>query len=256
MGSVKETVKRFVPASVRREVRAALALIVALARQWVLKPLGIGVKLVPEAELRDACERALKVLTADTAPSELGDYVEFGVCHGTSMTCMARAADAVGAGGMRLIGFDSFEGLPEGVEEEDDGICWKAGDFASSEETARRNLKRAGVADDRYVLVKGWFDHTATPATAARLGVERVSLAMIDCDVYSSAVTSLAFLGPLLSDRSVLIFDDWNSGDLAAKGKGEKRAFDEFLVEHPEFEVVDELDPYTRNAHIVVVERH
>ena len=99
-------------------------------------------------------------------------------------------------------------------------------------------------------------EHTATPATAARLGWSGSPLAMIDCDVYSSAVTSLAFLGPLLSDRSVLIFDDWNSGDLAAKGKGEKRAFDEFLVEHPEFEVVDELDPYTRNAHIVVVERH
>jgi O-methyltransferase len=243
MGRARETVKRFVPAPVRHALR-----------RKVLRPMGIGVTLVPEVELQDAYERSLKVLLAAGDRAELGEYVEFGVCHGTSMACMARASDAVGLRRMRLIGFDSFEGLPEGVEDEDDGI-WRSGQYKASERTARRTLKRAGVPDHRVALVKGWFDETATPETAVRLGLQRVSLAMIDCDVYSSTVTALAFLAPLLADTSVLVFDDWNSGGLADRNEGERRAFEEWLAEHPEFQVIDELEPYVPHAHIAVIER-
>jgi len=243
MVTLKETVKRLTPEPVRHVVR-----------QRVLNPFGIGATLVPEAELQEVFERALTLLLAAPQTSALGDYVEFGVCHGTSMACMARAADAVGVGSMRLIGFDSFEGLPVGVEAEDLGV-WNTGEYRSSEKAARRNLARDGVSADRYVLVKGWFDDTATPATAERLGVRRVSVAMIDCDAYSSAATSLAFLAPLLAATSVLVFDDWHTADLAERGEGEKRAFEEWLAEHTEFDVVDELAPYNENSHIVVVER-
>jgi O-methyltransferase len=255
MGRLRDAVKRVTPTPVRTALRQKILNPLRYRfPQRVLIPLGIGPKLVPEAELRGAYERALDLLADGTGPPELGDYVEFGVCHGTSMTCMAHASKAAGVANMRLIGFDSFEGLPEGVENEDGGE-WRSGDFRSSERLARRNLKSAGVTDDRYVLVRGWFEDTATSETAARLGVERVSVAMIDCDVYSSAVTSLAFLAPLLADRAVLFFDDWNAGGLAEKGAGERRAFDEFLAAHPEYRVVDELDPYTPNAHVVVLAR-
>jgi len=254
MSRLKETVKRLTPEPLRHGFRRRILNPIRYGvLQKVLIPLGIGPKLVPEEELRKAFGAALEVLTSDG--SELGDYVEFGVCHGTSMACMAQASHAAGAGDVRLIGFDSFEGLPQGVEDEDGGE-WRSGDFRTSERLARRTLKRAGVADERYVLVKGWFDDTATSTTAERLGVERVSLAMIDCDVYSSAVTALAFLAPLLAETSVVFFDDWNSGDLAEKGQGERRAFDEFLVSHAEYEVVDELEPYARTAHVVVLRRH
>jgi O-methyltransferase len=244
MSALKQTVKRFTPEPIRRAVR-----------RRVIDPLGNGGTLVPEVELQQTYERALEVVApAGAPPSAVGDYVEFGVCHGTSMACMARAADAAGRGDMRLIGFDSFEGLPSGVEAEDLGV-WKSGEYRSSERAARRNLTRAGVARGRYVLVKGWFDDTATAATARRLGVERVPVAMIDCDAYSSTATALAFLAPVLADTSVLVFDDWHTEDLAARGEGEKRAFDEWLVAQPEFAVVDELAPYNANAHVVVVER-
>jgi O-methyltransferase len=244
MSAVRNTVKRLTPAPMRHVIR-----------QRVLDPLrGGGWRLVPEPELQEVFERALELTIGPSGRSEPGDYVEFGVCHGTSMACMARAADALGLPDLRLVGFDSFEGLPAGVEDEDLGV-WRAGEYRSTERVARRNLAHAGVSKDRYVLVKGWFDDTATTETAARLGIEQVPVAMIDCDAYSSTVTALAFLAPMLADTAVLVFDDWHTADLAANGEGEKRAFDEWLDAHAEYEVVDELAAYNENSHVVVLTR-
>jgi O-methyltransferase len=239
----RNALKQLVPESVRRRVR-----------RRVLDPIRGWTPLVPEAELRTAYVAALELLGGAEAAAVIGDYVEFGVCHGSSMACMAEASDQVGLGAMRLVGFDSFEGLPPGVDGEDDGV-WAPGDYSNSERAARRLLKSRGVAADRFVLVKGWFDDTATPATATRLGIQRVSIAMIDCDAYSSARTALAFLEPVLAERSVLFFDDWNTETLADKGEGERRAFEEWLAEHPGFSVASELPRYADNAEVLVLER-
>ena len=59
---------------------------------------------------------------------------------------------------------------------------------------------------------------------------------MIDCDLYSSARQALSFCAPLIKDQVIIFFDDWGGGgDLHEKNLGEKKAFDEFLQEHPEF---------------------
>ena len=87
----------------------------------------------------------------------------------------------------------------------------------------------------RVTLVKGWFDDTATPATAAAHGITSAGVVMVDCDNYSSAKAALRFAAPLLGRRAVVVFDDWHHAGLAERGLGEKRAFEEFLAEHPEF---------------------
>jgi hypothetical protein len=98
------------------------------------------------------------------------------------------------------------------------------------------SLDQQGIDWKRVSLVKGFYEDTLTEELIAELGLHKVSLIMIDCDLYSSAKEALDFCEPLILDEAVVFFDDWNP--LAKANKGEKRAFDEFLQEHPEFEAV------------------
>jgi hypothetical protein len=67
---------------------------------------------------------------------------------------------------------------------------------------------KAGVPPERYSVVVG--DYTKSLAPEADVPrPERVSLAYIDCDLYSSTVEVLDFLEPRLRPGSVLGFDDW-----------------------------------------------
>jgi hypothetical protein len=57
----------------------------------------------------------------------------------------------------------------------------------------------------------------------------------VDCDLYESARDVLESAAPALQDGSVLLFDDWFHYR-AHPGKGESRAFDEFLGRRPEWD--------------------
>ncbi|MDB5947611.1 MAG: uncharacterized protein JWQ33_2637 [Ramlibacter sp.] len=189
--------------------------------------------LVPPAELQGRYQAALATLSA--GGGEVGDYLEFGVFNGTSMLCMHRALLKAGLVHPRLVGFDSFEGMPTQSADEDNGV-WKPGQFFSSLEYTRARLSREGVDWKRTHLIKGWFSETATPETARRLKLQKAGVIMIDCDLYSSTVDALLFCEPLIRDRAVIFFDDWHWGSLAEQGLGERRAFDEFLARHTDIE--------------------
>ena len=185
--------------------------------------------LVNVSQLETAQAKALEYLLQWERPETLGDYLEFGVCHGTSMACMHRQLVDHALDHVRLFGFDSFCGLPEDDEE---GF-WRAGTFKADIRRTRRQLERAGVERDRTFLIEGWFSETLTAATAERHNLRKASVLMIDCDLYSAAREALDFSAPLLAEVGIVLFDDWFP--LAAENKGEKRAFDEFLQAHPEF---------------------
>jgi O-methyltransferase len=191
-----------------------------------------GLTLVPELDLQRSYEAALRLLGTDVRTSSSA-YLEFGVYVGTSMACMYRAASRVGASGLRLVGFDSFLGMPEGLEAEDDPR-WHAGTLYSDLELTRRNLARLDVPLDRIDLVPGWFEESLTDGTRNRLGLERASVVMVDCVLSSSTRVALEFCAPLIRDRTIVFFDDWAELDLADRGLGERAAFDAWLVDHPE----------------------
>lgn len=173
-----------------------------------------------------------------------GDCLEFGVYTGTTLACLYRAVEGLGLDGVRIFGFDSFEGMPATAGDEA-GDHSRAGMFRAGLDETAASLARAGVDMDRVTLVKGWFDDTLTEENRARLGIERVRLAMLDCDVYSSAKAALDFCAPLLADRAVLVFDDWVHG---GAGAGEQRAFRELLTEHPELRA-EEIGAYPAAGH-------
>ncbi|WP_346055227.1 class I SAM-dependent methyltransferase [Amycolatopsis dongchuanensis] len=140
-----------------------------------------------------------------------GNVVEFGTWQGHSTRVIR---DELWRGrlwgrgrGKRIFACDSFEGLAEDYEH------LKAGTFATAVP------KLTGVR-----IVKGYFDQTLTPELAAEVGT--VSFAHLDADLYSSTVTALKWLTPLLRPGSVLLFDE-----LLGEDPAEARALAEWTEE-------------------------
>jgi Macrocin-O-methyltransferase (TylF) len=110
-----------------------------------------------------------------------GCALEFGVADGDSLRVIA--------GYMPVVGFDSFEGLPE------DFGPYPAGSFACD--------IPAGLS-----LVSGWFAHTLPTFDFNALAP--IGLVHIDCDLYSSTATVLDHVGPHLRADCYLVFDEWH----------------------------------------------
>jgi hypothetical protein len=201
---------------------------------WKLSPRPWGYPLpsgglVNETELRPHYRNALQSLLETHGPEGIGDYVEFGVYRGNSLLLMYDELLRAGLDHVRLFGFDSFAGLPS-----DDEGFWEEGSFSADYERVVRALNQRRVDQRRVALVKGFFSDTLNDEFLAKHNLRRVSIVMIDCDLYSSAKQALDFCRPLLDGEAIIFFDDWNP--LANKNKGEKRAFEEFLRENPVFE--------------------
>jgi len=204
-----------------------------------------GYRLVPQEELKRKYREALLLLSKNEEAQSLGDYLEFGVCHGSSMACMHHALKNLGFDHVRLFGFDSFEGMPDEADIEEGN--WYAGQFKSDENFTRKFLTQQGVQWNRVTLVKGWFTDTLNPQLIKQHQITKASVIMIDCDLYSSTKVALDFCTPLIQEQAVIFFDDWNSDNLAEQNLGEKLAFDEFLNANPHF-TAEELGSYTEKA--------
>lgn len=136
-------------------------------------------------------------------------YLEFGVHRGESI---ARWAELLENPACRLVGFDSFEGLPED---------WTAVDRKGTFSTAGA---MPATRDPRVSFVKGWFDATLPgfrPPPHERLVLH------FDADLYSSTRTALLALEPYMSVGTYLLFDEFSDRN------HELRAFDEFWAARP-----------------------
>ena len=207
--------------------------------------------LVPSTQLTT---RMVEVLTylRDHSSSEIGNYAEFGVYNGTSMICMYDAMTKLALSQPKLIGFDSFLGLPLDVGDEDGGV-WRPGQFTCPIEKTLENLAGRHVPIERVDLIAGWYKDTLEDPKS-RIAVGTVSVVMIDSDAYSSANLALSFVGPLLADVSAIMFDDWKLNDLDIKNLGEYRAFSEFLDANPNFDVIAQRG-YNRKSKIFILRR-
>ncbi|MFN8418045.1 MAG: TylF/MycF/NovP-related O-methyltransferase [Anaerolineae bacterium] len=196
--------------------------------------LGARRELVPTDTLTRTYYDALKLLTLRHHPSAIGDYLEFGVYQGSSLSCMFHALQSLGYEQPRLFGFDSFEGTPEEAAQEE--TTRQPGEFNSSLGYTTTFLEGKGVDMSRVYLVKGWYKDTLNGAITRAYRITEASLIMIDCDLYSSTVAALEFCEPLIKTNTLIFFDDWATDDLDQRHQGERRAFEEFLQQHPYFE--------------------
>jgi O-methyltransferase len=228
------TVARYAPRSVRQRIAQAKAQVhhVELRHRVMNRP-----RLVPEPQLRGLLSRALRALMDRHGRESLGDYLEFGVYNGTSLTCMYRELVALDLPRVRLFGFDSFKGFPPSAAHEDEGR-WQPGRCHSPLDFTTAVLEAEGVDPSRLTLVPGWFSDTLKNATSRRHQITKASVVMVDCDLYSSTKEALEFCAPLITDEAVVIFDEWRVSRFPDKTLGEKKAFLEFLEERRCFSAV------------------
>ena len=110
--------------------------------------------------------------------------------------------------GRKLIVFDSFEGLPENLENHDKSILghsikgwFTEGEFCGSLEEVQENVKQFGELEV-CTFVKGWFEITMPNLNTS------IAAAYLDVDLASSTRTCLKFLWPLLISGGVLYSQD------------------------------------------------
>lgn len=176
----------------------------------------------------DRCVRMLQGIKG----RDIGNYLEFGVFNGSSMSSMYLTAKKMHLDSMRFFGFDAFQGLPREAEFEDDGV-WKKGFYSCPFEKLKECLERRSVNPEDINWVKGWYKDTLNEKTKKRLKIKKPGIVLIDCDTYSSSKRALSFIGPMINEAVIICFDDWKLNDLDLKGMGEYKSFNEFLEANP-----------------------
>jgi O-methyltransferase len=183
-----------------------------------------------------AVERALS-MAMDTGIATRGDYYEFGLYQGYTFYHAQKVVREAGNVSMHFIGLDSFEGLPQPQEADEYKGDFAKGQYRATLERVQDKLTKRGVDWRRTILVPGYFADTLTPELKSTHQLRPAAMAVIDCDLYSSARAVLTFLADLLLDGTIAVFDDWNAFD-RDNSRGERRALREFLQDHPEWEAV------------------
>jgi O-methyltransferase len=145
----------------------------------------------------------------------------------------------------RFFAFDSFAGLPKSEEtliEEH----WVEGAYECSEEQFLANLADDGVNLSNVVTVPGFYDKTLSAETKQRLGLCRAAIVHIDCDLHESTTLALDFVTDLLSQGTILVFDDWFHHQ-GRTDMGEQRACREWLARNRDVELIE----YWRDIHAI-----
>jgi hypothetical protein len=175
-----------------------------------------------------------------------GDVLEFGVFAGTSLALLAEACrrgwwrDAP----RRIVGFDSFTGLGD---DNDDHPRWQRGSCVRvhgwhpllpagatvTPDTTRRLFEACGLPQPEIQV--GEFEATLPRVLGSKYTA--AALVHVDCDLYEATRAVLAALEPILQDGAMILFDDWFHYK-AHPGKGEARAFREFLASNSQWEAI------------------
>ena len=186
-------------------------------------------------ELIPALQKSLEKLIESDLSKE-GDYYEFGVFKGYAFWYAQHIAGRLGLRQMRFFGFDSFAGLPEitQIDQTQHNEFYK-GQYSCSKQQVEKNLNQKGVDWEKTHLIEGFFSASLTNETKKTYGLNKVALALIDCDLYASTVEVLSFLNGMIADGTILIFDDWNCFNRDPH-RGQRRAFREFLDSQPQWE--------------------
>lgn len=116
----------------------------------------------------------------------LGWAVEFGVGKGESLAMIANF--------LPVVGFDSFEGLPED---------WRP-EFPKG---AFRHPQPSPIPG--ATIVPGWFEDTVVDYDWP----DRLALVHFDADLYSSTDTALRSIEWYLHEGTFIVFDEWHGYD-------------------------------------------
>jgi O-methyltransferase len=164
-----------------------------------------------------------------------GDYAEFGVFTGRStVRAYHYLRGARGETPTRMFAFDSFEGLPKlGAVDTVRYADFDAGTYSCTEDDYLQNVTSFGVPRGWIHTIPGWFSATCNEATAKRAGLGKIAVAHVDCDILSSTLDVLRFLGDAMEDGGIIVFDDYGSYR-AHPQLGQRGALARFQSERPD----------------------
>jgi len=174
-----------------------------------------------------------------------GCFVEFGVALGGGSVLLARAART-----QRRIfhGFDVFSMIPEPASEKDDAKSRERYEIiASGRSEGLKGADYYGYVDDLFEQVCATmtrFDVRPEPGavdlhkglfedTVPRVALAPVALAHVDCDWYDPVAYCLAQSHVALAPGGRIVLDDYHDYG------GCRTATDEFLLAHPEYDVLE-----------------
>ena len=175
-----------------------------------------------------ALYQAIKYVVNSKIP---GDFVECGVWKGGSSMLIAYFLLKLGEEKRKIYLYDTFTGMSEPTEKdklistaipaidilkEDNGVLA----FAPLDEV-KRNMLFTDYPEENIIFVKGKVEDTI-PGTLPSC----VSLLRLDTDWYESTYHELRYLFPLLSDKGVIIIDDYGYW------AGAKEAADKYFHEN------------------------
>jgi hypothetical protein len=171
-----------------------------------------------------------------------GHIVELGVYRGESLLYWAHFLEMFNMGERitRVIGFDNFEGFTGDLTKdqtlrnktEDGQFAIKPGGFDPGKRAYERLKQIIEVTEaDHFVphrprleLVKGDIRETVPKYVTDNPGL-RISLLLLDVDVYEPTLIGLKYLYPLVVAGGVVILDEYAQ----EKFVGESTAFDEYF---------------------------
>lgn len=129
----------------------------------------------------DVLDHVLQLVPAD------GYALEFGVASGRSLELIAHR--------LKVVGFDSFEGLPED---------WRAGFPRGMFACKPPQITNANIVIGLFEeTLPRWFDDIRGP-------LDELRLVHVDCDLYSSTATVLEHVGPRLLPGTYVVFDEFH----------------------------------------------
>jgi hypothetical protein len=160
-----------------------------------------------------------KILSEIKSNNIYGDIIEFGTWRGFSLLWISYLYERQGLFDKKIIGIDSFEGLPG-----DEGI-FSRGDFSdTSYVECRENIFRSkdlySITKRNIIIDKYSFSQKKEiMETLKKAGVSKFCFIHIDCDISSSAreIFDILIEGDLIGDRCYILFDDYGCMDSYGK---------------------------------------
>jgi hypothetical protein len=155
-------------------------------------------------ERLDNLQRCIERVIADDIP---GDFIETGVWRGGACIFMRGVLAAYDITYRTVWVADSFCGFPANQSLLDDAALVSQPDQAYlvvPMQEVMDNFEAYGLLDSQVRFLPGWFDETLPGP------VRRLSILRLDGDLYSSTMSALTALYPLLEPGGFCIVDDWN----------------------------------------------
>ncbi len=173
-----------------------------------------------------------------------GDYVEFGVYHGDSFLESIkqfkqfkkwlenqknssetwRVQVAINSPLNQAVyfhGLDTFEGMPKNDEK---NFIFHEKSYLSSHEKVLGRIRKVNFKN--FFLYKGKFNESEKEILE-NFKDRKISIANIDCDIYSSTVDSFKIIENFLQIGSIILLDDYNAFN-ADNLKGQRKALHEY----------------------------